>query len=211
MTEIYFFDAAADSGADPWEGFDFETLMMRLPEKERAEIKCISAPSLRNMKLSAALLLGDRCARLTGISAGELRLCRDAFGKPYFNGLPWLHVSISYTRDAFACAMSQAPIGVDVARLAPLSAIPHQFLWPDERRYCTSPDRFYEVWTKKEAYTKMLGQGLGKEFSSFSVFEPEIAGGLCSRRIGQCVVAVCGAEDSICTFQTLPHISFYKS
>lgn len=211
MTEIYFFDMATESGSDPWRGFDFETLIRILPEKERAEIQCISASKLRNMKLSAALLLRDRCAKRTGIAVGKLRLCRDDFGKPYFDGLPGLHISISYTKDAFVCAMSWTPLGVDVERLAPLPAIPYHFLTPDEGRYCTCPERFYEVWTKKEAYSKMLGTGLGEGFSSFSVFHPKIAGTLDSRRIGQCVVSVCGILDPTCTFPTLPHTSFYKN
>jgi 4'-phosphopantetheinyl transferase len=35
-----------------------------------------------------------------------------------------------------------------------------------------APERFLEVWVKKEAYLKWLGQGLGAGLGSFSVLDP---------------------------------------
>lgn len=213
MAEIYVFDFSKVKYRDLSEFTNNKTLFLKLSKEKREEIQAISSLSLRSMKLSAALFLKYQCEKRTGLSDEQLCFRKNTLGKPYLSETHLktqsrqnVHFSLSYTEDAFACAFSHAPVGVDIERLSPLTVLPARFLSPDEQRYCTngcdsSPcendilkicdsHRFYEIWTRKEAYTKMLGQGLAMEFSSFSVLEPDIAKGMFSWQVGQVVGAV---------------------
>ncbi len=87
-----------------------------------------------------------------------------------------LHISIAHSDDLVVCAADEQPVGIDVEHMKP-------FRWALAERVCTHrelcyvlqqlrPDgqlcqdsggiqRFYEIWTGKEAWFKMLGTGLG--------------------------------------------------
>jgi 4'-phosphopantetheinyl transferase len=64
-------------------------------------------------------------------------------------------------------ALSRArPPGIDVERIddkRPWPAIAERFFSPRECAYLNeapTPDRFFEIWTKKEAYVKLTGEGI---------------------------------------------------
>ena len=86
-----------------------------------------------------------------------------------------LSVSIAHSDDLVACAVAQNPIGIDVERCKPFRwALAERICTPEEWQYlsrgqcpaeeiCTDEGmigRFYEIWTGKEAWFKMLGTGL---------------------------------------------------
>ena len=214
MTEIYVFDFSKVKYRDLSEFIDSKKLIFQLPKEKREEIQSISSLSLRYMKLLATLFLRYQCANRTGLNDKQLFFRKNTLGKPYLSktslqthfAQPHVHFSLSYTKDAFACAFSHAPVGVDIERLSPLTVLPARFLSCDEQSYCTngcvSPSgennphkscdfqRFYKIWTRKEAYSKMLGQGLAMDFASFSVLDPDISKGIFSWRVGQCMVSV---------------------
>mgnify|MGYP006390802065 CR=1 FL=1 len=66
----------------------------------------------------------------------------------------------------------------------------------DEYTYVTqnaSPTAFFEVWTKKEAYLKYLGEGLHAELNSFSVFKTDTP--IKTFKNGDYIISVCGTEN----------------
>ncbi len=94
-------------------------------------------------------------------------------GKPFFPDFPALQFNLSHCKNAVACALDTAPLGVDVQELRPLHrrsgqkepAI-YRILSPRERTWVTEAAcdaerdvRFLTVWTCKEAYGKALGCG----------------------------------------------------
>ncbi len=92
----------------------------------------------------------------------EIRILYTENGKPYTDSVP-LHFSISHTDGVVLCAVHTAPIGVDIERIR----LPHP---KTIERVCTSaecayigddPTRFAAVWTRKEAYAKLTGKGIG--------------------------------------------------
>ena len=93
-------------------------------------------------------------------------------GKPTLKDHPDIHFNLSHCPHAALCVVGDAPMGCDV------EAVPKQ-LDVDLCRYCCSDNElddilrakqptiaFTALWTKKEAFLKLTGQGLTKELPS---------------------------------------------
>ena len=104
----------------------------------------------------------------------------DARGKPYCDGV---FFSLSHVGDLALCAVSDAPIGCDIERVrdAPFEIAPRVFC-PGERAYLHSAQdeseaqrRFFTLWTLKESYMKMTGEGLGLSPNRLEIRMPDLA------------------------------------
>ena len=71
-----------------------------------------------------------------------------------------------------------------------------RFFTEDERTFVLSSkeadEAFTEIWTKKESWCKLSGEGLALPLRSFSVLDDAIAPLLWHRRAGEYHAAVCG-------------------
>lgn len=98
-------------------------------------------------------------------------IIRQDSGQPALENSP-LHISIAHSDDLVVCAVAETPVGIDVENMRPFRwALAEKVCTPREKAYlgnsggllCQDPDtnrRFYEIWTGKEAWFKMLGTGL---------------------------------------------------
>ena len=106
-------------------------------------------------------------------------ILRTPAGKPYFAELP-LCYSVSHSADFVILAASDRPIGADIEQIRPLNlGVAKRFFAPREQSYvfgrAPKPSdfdlpkseqsaellsRFYEIWTKKEAFFKQRGTGI---------------------------------------------------
>ena len=93
-----------------------------------------------------------------------------ANGKPCFKELP-IFFNISHCSGMAVCALADVPVGVDVETGRRVKdSIMHRVLSPWEQAYVKeqihvkeqpeSVDRFLELWTLKESFIKMTGEGL---------------------------------------------------
>ncbi|CAK7063425.1 4'-phosphopantetheinyl transferase superfamily protein [Tissierella sp.] len=109
------------------------------------------------------------------IPSDKLIIERNKYGKPFFLNYPNIHYNISHTRGRIVCAISNRCIGIDVEKIRGFNRnIPKKFFTKNEQKYIFSKEedinkRFFEIWTKKEAYVKWLGKGLEIQLSSFDV------------------------------------------
>ncbi len=88
------------------------------------------------------------------------------------------HISITDTKNYWACALSDYPVGLDMEESGRVIKpdIARRF-HKDEQEYLAALSEgsrewtaeFLSVWTRKEAYSKLLGKGLRLGFSRFSV------------------------------------------
>ena len=106
-------------------------------------------------------------------------------GKPYFESkeLSNIYFSISHTRDFAGIAMNDSEIGFDCENISArnypkerFEKIANRVFSACEIRYCFDDEnnyenRFFEIWTAKEAYSKYTGNGFSEDFRSFSVMD----------------------------------------
>lgn len=130
------------------------------------------------------------------IEKSTLILSKGPHGKPFFKNLPNFHFNISHSGELKVIAVSDSNIGIDIEKLrTPNLSVTRRFC-EDEYTYVTqnaSPTAFFEVWTKKEAYLKYLGEGLHAELNSFSVFRTDTP--IKTFKKGDYIISVCGTEN----------------
>jgi len=99
-------------------------------------------------------------------------------GQPFVvEGSPFL--STACCRSHWVCAVGNRPVGVDLERLRPIDVdnLARHVFAPREQDLCRNSHReFFNIWTKKEAYSKMTGQGLLMPFLSFDTTQPNALG-----------------------------------
>ena len=139
------------------------SVLTGIPPWRQAYILRYKRAEDRRRSLGAWRLMEDMLAE-RGFRAREVAV--DAQGKPYCAGV---FFSLSHAGDLALCAVSDAPIGCDIERVkdAPFE-IAQRVFCPGERAYLRAARddseaqrRFFTLWTLKESYMKMTGEGLG--------------------------------------------------
>jgi 4'-phosphopantetheinyl transferase len=128
-------------------------------------------------------LLRAILAHYLRVDPRELLFAYGTHGKPYLES-PFtdaqqfcFNMSHSQSFGLYAFAVG-AEIGIDVERVTPLAdmaTIADHFFSAQEKRALhevpehEATERFYEIWTKKEAYIKAIGKGLSHRLDQFTV------------------------------------------
>lgn len=132
-----------------------------LDEGEREQARRLRFDADRHAYVLAHALLRALIAAESGRAAPEIRLAHDVKGRPFVQSLPELHVSLSRTRHAVACAVTRAaPVGVDVERIdgKPVDAgLLGAFV---ATQGPVTARQFFFQWTALEAFWKACGTGL---------------------------------------------------
>lgn len=119
------------------------------------------------------------------------------YGKPYLKDAV-LQFSLSYTHGACIIALSDNEIGADIERLC--AAKPHvakrcftdsesKYLHQDEGLF---DQRFYELWTQKEAYVKYTGSGFYQPPQSIDVMSYPICNSFYTLTDNDVIISLCG-------------------
>lgn len=93
-------------------------------------------------------------------------------GKPYIENSPF-HFNISHADGIVVCALSQSEIGVDAESIREVSDRVMRRCYSDsEIEYINSCEdknvAFTRLWTLKESYVKLTGEGVGTDLKSVS-------------------------------------------
>ncbi|MDY3052702.1 MAG: 4'-phosphopantetheinyl transferase superfamily protein [Ndongobacter sp.] len=96
------------------------------------------------------------------VPEAALILRRPNGGKPFFEKADGCHFNVSYSGEWMAIAASDQEIGVDIERRRGiLTGALRRCFTEREQDYVQGDERrFFELWTRKEAYVKHSGQGL---------------------------------------------------
>lgn len=109
-----------------------------------------------------------------GIDNEDITFSTNDYGKPFLDNDPDFHFNISHSGNWVVGAVDRHPVGIDVEQIAPIDLdISKNYFSPDEHiDLMKQPDRlayFFTLWTLKESYIKIVGQGLSLPLNSFSI------------------------------------------
>jgi 4'-phosphopantetheinyl transferase len=152
------------------------------PDETRQSQRFLRKEDRQRYLLTRGLARGV-LAGYTGETPSALAFATQEFGKPILRAAPGAfvppHFNLSHTRGLVVLAVCrEVELGVDVEaidrRLDPLRLAGRHFSPTEREALAAAPDaqrheRFFELWTLKEAYAKALGQGLNLDLQSFSV------------------------------------------
>lgn len=145
----------------PFSPHEKQHRILRQRIKRTADIMVVGGALVRHMLWEQFSIPLD-----TKIGYGE-------FGKPYLPDYPYVHFNISHSGQYVTCVVSDRPVGIDIQVI--------RSYYPDVARRVYNPREleqiknsadpaaeFTKLWTKKEAYLKMLGCGLITDFKTMA-------------------------------------------
>lgn len=124
------------------------------------------AGTIRDESKMGYAILADILKTKFGITYQAKNIFKKPNGKPYIKD-SLICFNISYCQDYIACAVGQQEIGVDIEQPRELrpKLLP-KILTPEEISDGVDP---LQAWVMKEAYGKLLGEGLALGFASISI------------------------------------------
>lgn len=155
---VYVYMAELENLPDPKE---FPKSMERLPEERKEKIlRCRNAKG-RKERLGASLLLEEILQRF-GHTMEEIRISET--GKPEIDGI---FFNLSHSYGLAVCAVSSEEVGCDIEKVGKYRESVMKKVCTDcERKYLEQfseerkKNEFYRLWTMKESYVKMTGEGI---------------------------------------------------
>lgn len=93
---------------------------------------------------------------------GEVKEEKHRNEKPYFKDYPFVRFSVSHSGSLVVVAMAETEVGIDVEEIKekPYGRIVERNFTAGEAAEVKDLESFLKVWTKKEAYLKLTGDGL---------------------------------------------------
>ena len=141
-----------------------------LPENRRARALRYRRTIDRWNCVITYLMLQYGLRECFGITSFEMAF--GEYGKPYLPEYPHVHFNMSHCDAGCAVVVADCPVGVDIQNVQPFS-------WDVARHVCcehelaelekrTERDRlFTRMWTLKESYGKLTGEGIVYEMKKF--------------------------------------------
>lgn len=114
----------------------------------------------------------------------DFTMVKDNKGKPFFEKNKKCFFNISHTKDYVAVCFDNLPIGIDIEQIRKnRMPIAERFFHPKEVEYlkqindsCSKDKKFSNIdlaftqlWTIKEAYVKMKGEGIANNFKNVNL------------------------------------------
>ena len=197
MIKIFGFDISKLSDND------FMKLYKNLNpiRKERADH--IKDPKAKRLSIAAGALLQYAVSKASGLPVQMIKLDETENGKPYAKNVK-IHFNLTHTENLVLCAVSDNAVGIDAEKKRFVNVgVAQKYFTQKEREYISENKlkevtRFFEIWTKKEAYVKMLGTGV-RDFLSFDSTEEKIS----TVKQGDYIISV--------TSEKFPEIEYVKN
>ena len=165
---------------------DTQRLISCLPDDRRKRMERYLRENDRKRCAAGQLLAEYTVQCFSGKRIERSRFRRGENGKPFLESMGDLHFNISHSGSWVCCVAANVPVGIDVEKIRPVSrGVWNLCLTGEERQILErksvdsgkgSDDlppeqakQFIQIWTIKESYLKMTGEGLLRPMDSFSV------------------------------------------
>ncbi len=144
--------------------------MERIPQFRREKIKNYKQKKSRVESLGAGLLL-EYVLKQYGFDNGQIHWREN--GKPEAEGFCF---NLSHSNEIVICAIAEKAVGCDVERIksAPME-VARRYFSAKEYQHLTEKEEdlreeeFYRIWTMKESYVKMTGEGLTLPMDDYEI------------------------------------------
>jgi len=145
--------------------------------REEDRFQSFATDALRSRWGAARGILREVLGRALGCAPSEVRFAYGSHGKPYVPDAP-LRFNISHSGAMAVIALARVEVGVDVELPRPRrsDAIARRFYAPGEieRLFAEADparraDAFFRLWTCKEAFLKVTGEGLSRSTRSYEI------------------------------------------
>ncbi len=147
---------------------EYENTLNNMPDDRRNAILRYRSERDRKRSVLGEILAREGISKLCGVDKNAIVIKRTEAGKPFAFGLD-IHFSISHSKDMVVCAVSHKNIGADVElvrdidlRILSLAGTEsdREFIYAEGLSDEERRDRFFKLWTAKEAYFKFCGTGI---------------------------------------------------
>lgn len=152
-------------------------------KNEAAKLRSLAAGNLLHYALCEELGYSFESTKPFSIGYGEK-------GKPYLTEYPGIHFNLSHSGDYVCCAAGDVPVGVDIQEKVKVhEKLAERFFTPADQRMlaeCGEEERqdlFFRMWSIKESYLKLTGEGLSGGLAEFEILWGEKK--IVQRREGQ--------------------------
>ena len=165
---------------------DIDAAYFSMSPERRKKCDGLRNQADKDLCIVSDMLLRRVLSEKLGIPPAELVFAVTDKGKPYLEGGAY-HFSVSHSGNIAAVAVNRdCPVGIDVEKIRPVSArIIFRFFSESDARFVLGGSRiengvieeremmtrFFKVWTYKEAFVKMTGEGIGADLKSISYDE----------------------------------------
>jgi len=172
----------------------------------------------KKLSLYASLLVRMEISLATGASVSNLQFSLDSNNKPILVSYPNINFNFSHTHNAILCGIAcNNSIGVDIEKInTPPLTIMNKVFHPQEIEYVSQKDiiqkqiRFYEIWTRKEAFAKQLGIGLTTQINKYNTIGEPISSLLNTWQIDEYCCSVSCEKQCLYTMHTINEKSIYE-
>lgn len=190
----------------------FDGLVERLYPERKSRVLAFRRREPAYTSIVAGLLLQTLVEEKLGISPQALVLEKNENGKPTVQGHPAFYFNLSHAGDYVVLAHGDVPLGVDIEQIRTQNLhVAKRCYTEAEYAYVAGDDseenhRFFYLWTMKESYLKLTGDGISVPLNSFEI-DPlqQVVKGTpyrySMRRMDDCWLAVCTGEECEITYE----------
>lgn len=143
-----------------------------IPDDEKDAILKKTNTESRTDTLVGRVLLRRILQERFGILPSDTVIDIRENGKPYLRDHPEICFSISHTKNCVVCAVGKIPLGIDAETVCPkdYSRVAARMFTDNEK---VTADKgaveFFRIWTMKESFAKMVGEGIFDTSRDFDV------------------------------------------
>ncbi len=149
-------------------------LVSRLSHERQQRLRKLLQEEKQRQCLGAGLLL-EKVLASYGISVDSVYIGKH--GKPEVDGI---YFNLSHCGEYVICVVSDSPVGCDIERRRKVSThLAERYFCNGEKVRLESlvgeayEREFFRLWTKKESYAKMTGEGLATAMDALDVLRKE--------------------------------------
>jgi 4'-phosphopantetheinyl transferase len=152
----------------------YERLLRHVSPEKQQRIPRFYREEDRIRGLMADILARSIIMHKTGLANHKIEFYTNHYGKPFLKNRDDLHFNLSHSGSWVVGAVDSLPVGIDVERIQSIDLdISKNYFSPDEHQDLLAKEDkfsyFFTLWSLKESYIKIIGEGLSHPLNSFSI------------------------------------------